>query len=217
MTTAAVLTELPKYKSHKTVQAFKIQSVKRLENGAGSLIDSAGMQTLVTQEFMQKHDPQEGGYYVLYQDGYHSYSPAEPFEDGYTLITTPTRKVKVLTSELQEQIAITCHETNRIYCGTIGDNSQPWWTDAPDWQKQSARNGVSHHWTALERGEEPTPEQSHNSWLKEKREAGWTYGEKKDPEAKTHPCFKPYADLPLEQRMKDHLFINIVKAFFFAN
>lgn len=138
------------------------------------------------------------------------------------MATTPTtaepvRKVKVLTVELETQIAIVCHETNRIYCQTIGDNSQPWWTDAPDWQKQSARNGVSQHWTVLERGEEPSAEESHNNWLRQKRQDGWTYGEKKDPEAKTHPCFMPYNDLPPEQRMKDHLFVNIVKAFFFAN
>lgn len=27
-----------------------------------------------------------GGYYVVYEDGYESWSPAEAFEKGYTLI-----------------------------------------------------------------------------------------------------------------------------------
>ena len=40
----------------------------------------------VTKEFLDKHKPQPGGYYVVYKDGYQSYSPAEEFEDGYTLI-----------------------------------------------------------------------------------------------------------------------------------
>ena len=36
--------------------------------------------------YMRKHQPQVGGYYVIYQDGYRSFSPAKPFEDGYRLI-----------------------------------------------------------------------------------------------------------------------------------
>ena len=34
-------------------------------------------------EYMTKHAPQVGGYYVLYEDGYASFSPAQPFEAGY--------------------------------------------------------------------------------------------------------------------------------------
>lgn len=44
-----------------------------------------------------------------------------------------------------EQIARIAHETNRAYCESIGDNSQPPWQDAPDWQKLSAINGVKFH------------------------------------------------------------------------
>lgn len=33
-----------------------------------------------------KHKPQVGGYFVLYPDGYQSYSPAEPFEAGNKLM-----------------------------------------------------------------------------------------------------------------------------------
>jgi hypothetical protein len=35
---------------------------------------------------MTKHNPQVGGYYVMYKDGYQSWSPASEFEDGYTRI-----------------------------------------------------------------------------------------------------------------------------------
>jgi hypothetical protein len=35
---------------------------------------------------MHKHKPQVGGYYVLYKDGYASFSPASAFEEGYDLI-----------------------------------------------------------------------------------------------------------------------------------
>ena len=34
--------------------------------------------------YVKKHNPQAGGYYVVYEDGYKSWSPAEAFESGYT-------------------------------------------------------------------------------------------------------------------------------------
>lgn len=106
-----------------------------------------------------------------------------------------------------DQIAELCHEVNRIYCLSMGDESQPRWEDAPEWQQQSARHGVIFHLTNKNAG----PAGSHENWLKEKIEQGWVYGEVKDPEAKTHPCCVPYEDLPLAQRLKDSFFVAIVK------
>jgi hypothetical protein len=40
----------------------------------------------VDGEYMAKHKPQPGGYYVVYSDGYKSFSPAKAFEEGYTRI-----------------------------------------------------------------------------------------------------------------------------------
>jgi hypothetical protein len=40
----------------------------------------------VDAAYVMKHDPQPGGYYVVYKDGYKSFSPAEAFEEGYTRI-----------------------------------------------------------------------------------------------------------------------------------
>ena len=40
----------------------------------------------VSREFVLKHRPQVGGYYVVYDDGYKSFSPAKAFEEGYTRI-----------------------------------------------------------------------------------------------------------------------------------
>lgn len=39
----------------------------------------------VDATYLKKHSPQIGGYYVVYTDGYKSYSPAKAFEEGYTL------------------------------------------------------------------------------------------------------------------------------------
>ena len=105
-----------------------------------------------------------------------------------------------------EACARAAHEVNRAYCIAIGETSQPSWEDAPDWQKSSARNGVS---GALAGN---TPEQSHESWLAEKAATGWKYGPTKDPEKKEHPCFVPYAELPAAQQAKDHLFTYTVRA-----
>lgn len=38
----------------------------------------------VDADFVHKHKPFAGGYYVVYADGYKSFSPAEAFESGYT-------------------------------------------------------------------------------------------------------------------------------------
>jgi len=102
-----------------------------------------------------------------------------------------------------------CHQANKALCESMGDNSQPEWGDAPEWQQTSAIKGVM----AIAKGEVTTPEESHVSWLVEKRETGWKYGEVKDAEAKTHPCFVPYEELPDNQKVKDAVYYAIVKAF----
>ena len=104
-------------------------------------------------------------------------------------------------------VAQVAHEVNRAYCEAIGDNSQPKWEDAPDWQVVSAMNGVVAHI----KNPNLTPEESHNLWKKQKLDEGWVHGKVKDPEKKTHPCIVPtYQDLPLEQRVKDNLFKAVV-------
>lgn len=81
--------KMPKYKCHKVVAAVKIKHVKIDEEGGcnGAMIvptDDSLEDYPVSQEFFNKHKPKAGGYYVVYEDGYESFSPAEPFEDGYT-------------------------------------------------------------------------------------------------------------------------------------
>ena len=107
-----------------------------------------------------------------------------------------------------EQIAKVCHEVNRAYCASLGDNSQPEWSAAPEWQRESALKGVLFH---IEHPDSK-PSNSHESWLAEKYAAGWKFGPTKDPEKKEHPCFVPYERLPKEQQAKDHLFKAIVSA-----
>lgn len=42
---------------------------------------------VVDAQFIAKHKPEVGGYFVVYNDGYESFSPAQAFEEGYTLIS----------------------------------------------------------------------------------------------------------------------------------
>jgi len=105
-------------------------------------------------------------------------------------------------------IAEICHEVNKSYCESLGDASQVSWCDAPPWQVDSACLGVELHLNDHSAG----PQASHESWMKQKVSEGWVYGEKKDPELKTHHCLVPFSELPKEQQAKDYIFRSIVVA-----
>ena len=111
-----------------------------------------------------------------------------------------------MTQSAEENIAILCHEANRAYCKSIGDNSQVSWSEAPEWQKKSAINGVRFHLS----NPDAKASASHDSWMHEKILAGWVYGVEKNEMNLTHPCILPYVDLPIEQQIKDHIFRSIV-------
>jgi len=107
-----------------------------------------------------------------------------------------------------EKIAVVCHETNRAYCAAIGDHSQKSWSEAEAWQRESAIKGVEF---SLAHPDAPASAQ-HDAWTADKLAAGWVYGPVKDAEKKEHPCLVAYAELPAEQKAKDSLFGNIVRA-----
>ena len=107
-----------------------------------------------------------------------------------------------------EQIAELAHNVNRLYCQMLGDDSQLSWPLAPQWQRDSAIEGVRFHLANPDAG----PSASHDSWLSHKRNEGWSYGPVKDIAKKEHPCFVPYEALPVEQQVKDHLFQAVIHA-----
>jgi hypothetical protein len=104
------------------------------------------------------------------------------------------------------EIAAIAHEANRVYCLSLGDDSQEHWEESEDWQRQSAINGVDN----IASGEITNAHGSHVNWLEEKEREGWKWGSEKDTERKEHPCFMPFEALPAQQQFKDHLFFTIV-------
>lgn len=88
---------LPRYQCHKHVWALKILEVIPKGNpdpsgqsaaasyGATIIPDDPSHGPFpVTADYVTKHNPQPGGYFVVYTDGYLSYSPAKAFEEGYS-------------------------------------------------------------------------------------------------------------------------------------
>lgn len=69
------------YQCHKQVRAAKIERVD-----PRALVLEGSSRYPIEREFLDRCKPQPGGYLVVYEDGYESYSPAKPFEEGYKLI-----------------------------------------------------------------------------------------------------------------------------------
>lgn len=77
---------MQKFQCHKIVEAGKILSVLDLPSQPGTRLVLQGEKDTraVTPEWVERHKPEVGGYFVRYDDGYESYSPAQAFEQGYT-------------------------------------------------------------------------------------------------------------------------------------
>ncbi len=90
--------EMPRYRCHKEVWALKISAITfDASKAAMEGRETDGSATIVPAEdgygpfkvdsgYLRKHNPQPGGYYVVYKDGYKSFSPADAFEDWYTRV-----------------------------------------------------------------------------------------------------------------------------------
>lgn len=86
--------EMPKYRSHKEVWALKIKAIVFDSDLAQETNRETDGSAMITPEeegyapfkvdfaYVRKHNPVVGGYYVVYKDGYKSFSPADAFEEG---------------------------------------------------------------------------------------------------------------------------------------
>lgn len=84
--------EMPRYKCHKEVWALKIKELEiehREDDSVVGIItpeEEGYAKFEVDEGYLTKHKPEVGGYYVVYKDGYKSFSPADALEEGYTRV-----------------------------------------------------------------------------------------------------------------------------------
>jgi hypothetical protein len=123
---------MKKYRCHKVVEAARIAVIH--ENTSSKLLPSSslsgfselifvdGTKEVVSRDWLFKHMPVAGGYYVRYEDGYCSYSPQAAFEAGYKELdelanTIPEGAVVHLTasqstSYLQRELKLAVEQGN---------------------------------------------------------------------------------------------------------
>jgi len=76
------VSNMPRYRCHKEVRAFEMGKIE------GNRIFPIDGEIPFTMEpdFMTRHNLNQPGYIVFYEDGYRSFSPKDVFEKGYTKI-----------------------------------------------------------------------------------------------------------------------------------
>lgn len=123
-----------------------------------------------------------------------------------------------------EILVAACHSAWYAYAVlALGEPGEPW-DAAPEWQRESIRDGVR-FWdlwartyerqvaqaTCSEEVRDNFAKASHTNWVDHKMREGWTYGEVKDVETKQHPCLVKYEALPEAQKKKDRA---VIQAYF---
>jgi hypothetical protein len=80
---------MPQYQCHKKVWALKIACVIRdIGDGAFEIKPADKSYAVFTTKpkWPWKGSEADQGYFVVYEDGYESWSPTKAFEEGYTRI-----------------------------------------------------------------------------------------------------------------------------------
>lgn len=79
--------EMPRYVSHKKVWALEIDTITNDVDAAGAKMltfrDKGYAKMRAPLEMFARYVPVPGDYYVVYADGYKSFSPRKAFLEGY--------------------------------------------------------------------------------------------------------------------------------------
>lgn len=94
---AVAYRELPIYKSHKLVRAIKIGALEIHKDGSARIAPADFLYAPFDTapgwgnrfNTNQTEESEDLGYWVLYDDGYESWSPTKAFEEGYSLVQPP--------------------------------------------------------------------------------------------------------------------------------
>jgi hypothetical protein len=82
--------DAPLYRSHKTVRALEIKLLimPAAEGGSPLLMfaDPEYPSQSIDPVMVARYVPVPGDFYVIYEDGYRSFSPRKAFLEGYTLV-----------------------------------------------------------------------------------------------------------------------------------
>lgn len=120
---------LPAWRSHKEVEAFKVHAIGVCHgDGPSNLFELAseyGHFATVNADYMKKHQPQIGGYYVRYRDGYESFSPAQAFESGYVSLDGYLRDEDSELHPFYDNITRTAYSTYQSELAKNGITNEP--------------------------------------------------------------------------------------------
>jgi len=94
--------KLPIYQCHKLVRAAQIVRIEPIGLVGHYLHLNGDMRVECSADWMHKHSPKIGGYYVVYDDNYTSFSPCKAFENGYNLWKKPEKGVGIDLKKLKE-------------------------------------------------------------------------------------------------------------------
>ena len=94
--------EMPRYRSHKQVWALEIDTV----SGNRLTFRDAGYAAIAAPaEMFTRYMPVPGDFYVVYDDGYKSFSPRKAFVEGYTKIDKEADARRAMNDMTEERKA----------------------------------------------------------------------------------------------------------------
>lgn len=104
------------------------------------------------------------------------------------------------------QVAKIAQEIRRVSIGLFNGTSTISWDDLDGSMKEYILTEAL-YWL---NNPSASASDSHNHWLKLKKEEGWSYGEKVDVENKKHPLIVSYEQKPIEEKLANELFMKTV-------
>jgi hypothetical protein len=84
--------DMPAYKCHKVVRAARITTIEPVGQHDLRLFFHSRFNCKpvgISRNWFENHHPTPGGYFVVYEDGYTSFSPRQAFEAGYSRLEEP--------------------------------------------------------------------------------------------------------------------------------
>jgi len=105
------------------------------------------------------------------------------------------------------EVAKTVHAVTRAYSYAIGQAElPPEWEHLPNKEKALSKNLIAEAISHLI----CTPQELHETWVKEKCERGWIHGLERDYDNKKHPCLVEWAELPEEEKIRDQMIVTLI-------